>query len=184
MWNRELSENWNVRRPIGRKFRAIFAQICMAAMCLCAVRIYEEHKPKDAERLSREMQKQGRKSYLLGHGAVVIVPGRLIYATMSYRRYADLSSLKVARRAGELVAQGMSIEQAFKIISNETEAQIPLSSVSDRLRNTLLEPRDARALGTCPLDRRHPRLTSFRDAESLPTELAQTPYAALMASPY
>mgnify|MGYP000903200958 CR=1 FL=1 len=150
MWNRELSQNWNVRRPIGRKFRAIFAQICMAAMCLNAVRIYEEHKPKDAERLSREMRKQGRKSYLLGHGAVVIVPGRLIYATMSYRRYADLSSLKVARRAGELVAQGMSIEQALKTISNEMETQIPLSAASDRLRNTLPEPRDARALGICP----------------------------------
>lgn len=119
--NRELSQNWNVRRPIGRTLNAIFAQICMAAMCLNAVRIYEEQKPKDVERLNLEMQEQGRKSYLLGHGAVVIVPGRLIYATMSYKRYADLASLKAARRVAELVAQGMSIEQAVDAVSKGIE---------------------------------------------------------------
>ena len=40
--NRELSQKWNVRRPIGRKFRAMFAEIRMSAMCVNAVRIYEE----------------------------------------------------------------------------------------------------------------------------------------------
>ena len=121
--NRELSQKWNVRRPIGRKLRAIFAQICMSAMCLNAVRIYEEQKPKDAEKLRSEMERQGQKSYLLGHGAVVIVPGRLIYATMSYKRWVDLSSLKVARRVGELVAQGMSVEEALSLISGEQQEE-------------------------------------------------------------
>jgi len=121
--NRELSQKWNVRRPIGRTFRAIFAQTCMSAMCMNAVRIYEEQKPKDAEKLRREMERQGQKSYLLGHGAVVIVPGRLIYATMSYKRWVDLSSLKVARRVGELAAQGMSVEDALSLISGELQEE-------------------------------------------------------------
>ena len=115
--NRKLSQNWNVRRPIGRRLRAIFAQICMSAMCLNAVRIYEEQKPKDAEKLRCEMQRQGRKSYLLGHGTVVIAPGRLICATMNYKRYAELLSLEAVRRAGELVAQGTSIEEALSLIA-------------------------------------------------------------------
>ncbi len=119
--NRELSQKWNVRRPIGRTFRAILAQICMSAMCLNAVRVYGEQKPKDAEKLRNEMRRQGRKSYLLGHGGVVIVPGRLIYATMNYTRYAELLSLKVARRVGELVAQGMSVEEALSLIPEELE---------------------------------------------------------------
>ncbi len=121
--NREPSQKWNVRRPIGRTFRAIFAQMCMSAMCMNAVRIYEEQKPKDAEKLRSEMERQGQKSYLLGHGAVVIVPGRPIYATMSYKRWVDLSSLKVARRVGELVAQGMSVEEALSLISGEQQEE-------------------------------------------------------------
>ncbi|HBK59219.1 MAG TPA: hypothetical protein DDZ84_00285 [Firmicutes bacterium] len=60
---------------------------------------------------------------MLGHGAVVIVPGRLIYATMSYKRWVDLSSLKVARRVGELVAQGMSVEEALSLISGEQQEE-------------------------------------------------------------
>jgi len=121
--NSELSQKWNVRRPISRKLRAIFAQICMSAMCLNAVRIYKEQKPKDAERLRGEMERQGQKSYLLGHGAVVIVPGRLIYATMSYKWYGELLSLEAARRVGELVVQGMSVEEALSLVSGEQQEE-------------------------------------------------------------
>ena len=41
---------------------------------------------------------------------------------MSYKRYVDLSSLKAARRVGELVAQGMSVEEALSLIPEEQEA--------------------------------------------------------------
>lgn len=117
--NRELSQNWNVRRPIGRRLTAIFAQLCMASMCLNAVRIYREHKPKDAEKLESEMRTQGHKSYMLGRGAVVIVPGRQIYATMRYVRYLNLLALKAARRSAELVSQGIPMEQVLEIVSQE-----------------------------------------------------------------
>lgn len=93
----------------------------MAAVCLNAVKIYEEQKPKDAESLNLEMQEQGRKGYLLGHGAVVIVPSRRIYATMSYKRFADLSNLKAARCVAEPVVQGTSIEQAVDAVSKKAE---------------------------------------------------------------
>jgi len=77
---------------IGRELKAVFVQVCISAMCLNGVRICKEQRPKDAETLRSEMEGQGRKSFLLGRGAVAIVPGRLIYATMSYKRYVDLFS--------------------------------------------------------------------------------------------
>ncbi|OPZ47984.1 MAG: hypothetical protein BWY92_01660 [Firmicutes bacterium ADurb.BinA052] len=77
--------------------------------------------PKDAEKLRSEMERQERKTYLFGYGAVVVVPGRRIYAAMSYKRYVDLSSLKATRRVGELVAQGMSVEEALSLISGEQQ---------------------------------------------------------------
>jgi len=40
---------------------------------------------------------------------------------MSYKRYVDLSSLKATRRVGELVAQGMSVEEALSLISGEQQ---------------------------------------------------------------
>jgi hypothetical protein len=40
---------------------------------------------------------------------------------MSYMLYVDLSSLKGARRVGELVSQGMSVEEALSPISGEQE---------------------------------------------------------------
>jgi hypothetical protein len=117
---RELSQEWGVRTPVGRKLCAIWAQVVMLMVLYNAVKIYEMKRPKDVERLRLEMRVRGRQSYLLGYTLAVFVPKKRIYTVMNARAYAALmvrvSKEQALDRLRQLVARGMSLDEAIEAV--------------------------------------------------------------------
>jgi hypothetical protein len=119
---RQLSQEWRVKTPVGRKFRAIWAQVVMLMVLYNGVKVWEMKRPKDVEELRQEMKRRGRQSYLLGHTLVVFVPRRRICATMTGLRYGELMAAMAERQGREqalarlkrLLEEGVSIEEAIE----------------------------------------------------------------------
>jgi hypothetical protein len=119
---RQLSQEWRVKTPVGRKFRAIWAQVVMLMVLYNAVKVWEMKRPKDVEELREEMKRRGRRSYLLGYALVVFVPKRRIYAAMTGRQYGALMAGMAERQGREqalarlkrLLEEGVSIEEAIE----------------------------------------------------------------------
>lgn len=119
--NRRLSQEWIEKIPVGRKRNAIYGQLTMIAMLYNVTRIYEEENRKEAEKLREEMQRRGRRSYLLGQSVVIYAIERQVYTTMdeesSCRLIKERSLLKVSR----LIEQGEDVREALKKIMAEDD---------------------------------------------------------------
>lgn len=125
---RQLSQEWRVKTPVGRKFKAIWAQVVMLMVLYNAVKVWEMKRPKDVERLREEMKRRGRRSYLLGYALVVFVPRRRIYAAMTGRQYGAMMAAMAERRGRE---------QALARLKHLLEEGVPVEEAIERVKRNL-----------------------------------------------